>query len=99
MSKNLNKAIHGIMRDSIIRVNKISNILIKFFLKNPDIFKIENAVRPTKQFYVEKMRWWARKLGYEDYHVPAFLMLPLSLVALYQMATMYFIYGEKRKPL
>jgi hypothetical protein len=35
MSKNLNKAIHGIMRDSIIRVNKLSNTFLKIYFKEP----------------------------------------------------------------
>ena len=47
--------------------------------------------------FAEKLRWWFRKLGYEDYHIFIFMSVPFTMIAIYQAMTLYFIFGEKSK--
>jgi hypothetical protein len=47
--------------------------------------------------FVEKFRWWFRKLGYEDYHIFVFLSVPFTMIAIYQAMALYYIFGEKSK--
>ena len=45
---------------------------------------------------MEHANWWFYRLGFEDYHPAIFVLMPLSLVAIYHVTACYLLYGIKR---
>lgn len=61
------------------------------------MFNVQNSVRPSREFIRDRWKQLTYRLGFEDYIIPYFLLLPAGIIFLYQAGSMYFFYGYKRK--
>ncbi len=59
------------------------------------MFSINNSTRPNRAFLAAKWKEMMYRLGFEDYNLYYYFGFPLILGGLYQIVSMYMLYGEK----